>query len=53
LCDGRIVGERIVCFLHLWSFDLRTGLCDVGPDWNVGAYPVRVVEGRLQVGLPG
>jgi nitrite reductase/ring-hydroxylating ferredoxin subunit len=52
LCDGRVVDGKIVCYLHLWSFDLRTGSCDVGPDWNVTIYPVRLHEGRLLVGLP-
>jgi nitrite reductase/ring-hydroxylating ferredoxin subunit len=52
LCDGSVVKGRIVCFLHCWSFDLLTGVCDVGEDWNVAVYPVRLAEGRLEIGLP-
>ena len=49
LCDGAILGGRIVCSLHLWEFDLRTGACDVGPQWNVRTYPVRTSDGVLEV----
>lgn len=52
LCDGTVMDGAVVCFLHCWSFDLRTGACDVGAAWNVRAYPVREVDGRLQIGWP-
>lgn len=53
LSDGTVLDGKVVCFLHCWEFDLRTGACDVGPEWNVATHPVRLVEGRLQVGLAG
>ncbi len=53
LCDGTVQDGRIVCYLHLWEFDLRTGACDVGPQWNVRSYPVRVADGRVLVEWPG
>ena len=46
-----MIDGKAVCYLHCWQFDLRTGACDVGKDWNVRTYPVREVEGRLQVGI--
>lgn len=52
LCDGTVINDKVICFLHAWEFDLRTGACDVGPEWNVTTYPVREVEGRLHLGLP-
>jgi nitrite reductase/ring-hydroxylating ferredoxin subunit len=51
LCDGAVIGNKVICSLHLWEFDLRTGACDVGPDWNVRTYPVRQRDGVLEVGL--
>src|SRR5262249_43957464 len=51
LCDGTVLDGRVVCSLHLWEFDLRTGACDVGPAWNARTYPVRLHEGRLQVAI--
>lgn len=52
LCDGTVLGGKVICFLHCWEFDLRTGACDVGREWDVATYPVREVGGRLQIGLP-
>lgn len=49
LCDGSLLGDKVVCMLHLWEFHLRTGACDVGPQWNVATYPVRVRDGVLEV----
>jgi nitrite reductase (NADH) small subunit len=53
LCDGAVLRGKVVCSLHLWEFDLRTGACDVGPQWNVRTYPVRVQGGEVEVDLPG
>lgn len=53
LCDGTVLGEQVVCFLHCWKFDLRTGACDVGEQWNLRSYRVQVVDGRVQVDWPG
>lgn len=52
LCDGTQLGDSVVCFLHCWTFDLHTGACDVGAEWNVATYPVREVAGRLQIEMP-
>ena len=51
LCDGAVLAGKVVCSLHLWEFDLRTGACDVGPQWNVRTYPVRVRDGEVEVDL--
>lgn len=51
LCDGAVLGGKVVCSLHLWEFDLRTGSCDVGPQWNVRTYPVRCRGDQLEVGV--
>jgi nitrite reductase (NADH) small subunit/3-phenylpropionate/trans-cinnamate dioxygenase ferredoxin subunit len=49
LCDGTVLDGKVVCYLHCWEFDLRTGVCDVGPQWNVRTWPVREVAGRLEI----
>lgn len=53
LCDGAVIDGKVVCFLHHWEFDLETGACDVGPQWGVRAYAVRVADGRVLVEWPG
>jgi nitrite reductase (NADH) small subunit len=53
LCDGTLLDGKVVCYLHCWEFDLRTGACDVGTEWNVGTYAVRVEAGRVLVDWPG
>lgn len=52
LCDGTVLDGKVVCYLHLWEFDLKTGRCDVGDEWNVAHYATRVVDGRLEIELP-
>lgn len=52
LSDGSILDGKVVCFLHCWEFDLETGRCDVGDEWNVQTYDVRETDGRLQVRVP-
>ena len=52
LCDGTVLDGKIVCHLHLWEFDIKTGACDVGGDWNVKVYPCRVTKDHLEIALP-
>jgi len=52
LCDGTMFDGKVACYLHCWEFDLVTGACDVGAQWNVKTYPVREIDGRLQVEWP-
>ncbi len=52
LCDGFLEGHEIECPLHQGRFDLRTGEATFGPAWApVRVFPVRIVEGRVQVDL--
>jgi len=52
LCDGTLLEGKIICPLHLWEFDVKTGACDLGGQWDIQTYPTRVVEDRLQIELP-
>ena len=50
LSDGDLEGATVVCPCHLGQYDLSTGeVLDGPPPDPVGVYPVRVVEGELQV----
>jgi nitrite reductase/ring-hydroxylating ferredoxin subunit len=32
LCEGEVLGDRLVCAFHGWTFDLDTGACLVGDE---------------------
>ena len=51
--EGDIEGDNIVCPRHGAEFDIRTGKAMQLPAVvDIPAYPVRVVEGMIQVGIP-
>ena len=53
LGDGELDGDEIVCPRHGARFDLRTVKVTSMPAVvDIPAYPVRVVDGMIQVGLP-
>ena len=53
LGDGEVDGEGVVCPRHGARFEIRTGRASGLPAVrDIPAYPVRVVEGMLQVGIP-
>ncbi len=53
LGDGDLEGYNIVCPRHGGEFDVRTGKAVQLPVVvDVPAYPVQVVDGMIQVGIP-
>lgn len=52
LSEGDLSGCVVYCPLHAWSFDLRTGVSPSNSRAKVGTYPVRVVEGIIEVEVP-
>jgi 3-phenylpropionate/trans-cinnamate dioxygenase ferredoxin subunit len=51
--DGDIEGYNVVCPRHGAEFDIRTGQAVQMPAVvDIPAYPVRVVNGMIQVGIP-
>ena len=53
LGDGEIIGFDVHCPRHGASFDVRTGKALSLPAIeDIPAYPVRVTDGQLEVGLP-
>jgi nitrite reductase/ring-hydroxylating ferredoxin subunit len=50
LSEGDLDGDRIICYCHSSSFDLRTGAVLEGPAEDpIGVHRVRVADGNLQV----
>lgn len=53
LGDGDVEGYNIVCPRHGGEFDVRTGKAVQLPAVvDIAAYPVRVQDGMIQVGIP-
>jgi nitrite reductase/ring-hydroxylating ferredoxin subunit len=54
LTDGWLDGNVIECPLHGGQFNVCTGAAMSEPvEINLQTYPVRLVEGRVEVQLPG
>jgi nitrite reductase/ring-hydroxylating ferredoxin subunit len=45
LCDGWVEGDIVICPLHGWEFDMRTGACMTVPGESVPRY-LATVEDR-------
>ncbi|MFO0935464.1 MAG: nitrite reductase (NAD(P)H) small subunit [Gemmataceae bacterium] len=49
LADGMLAGDQIVCPLHSYRFDSRTGECDTDGVCSIRTYPVEVSNGTVLV----
>lgn len=49
LSDGRIQGDDIICPLHGYDFDVRTGVSRYDAAEHVATYPARVSAGVVEV----
>lgn len=53
LGDGEIEGNHVICPRHGAEFDIRTGKAMTMPAVvDIPAYPVRVIDGTIQLGIP-
>jgi NAD(P)H-dependent nitrite reductase small subunit len=52
LAEGHVNGGVVTCPLHWWRYDLRTGERLGAPELRLACYPVRVVDGRVEVRVP-
>ncbi|MCU0488203.1 MAG: non-heme iron oxygenase ferredoxin subunit [Anaerolineales bacterium] len=53
LGDGELTGFEISCPRHGASFDVRSGkVISLPAIVDIPAYPVRIVDGQIQIGLP-
>jgi 3-phenylpropionate/trans-cinnamate dioxygenase ferredoxin component len=51
--EGNIEGFEIICPRHGARFDIRTGKALALPAFvDIPAYPIRVVGGQIEVGIP-
>lgn len=51
--DGEIEDNEIICPRHGGRFDIRTGkVTSLPPVKDIPSYPVRVVEGMIEIGMP-
>ncbi len=51
--EGAIEGFEIICPRHGARFDIRTGRVLALPAFvDIPAYPVRIVDGQIELGLP-
>ena len=54
MCEGYLRGNRLVCPLHGGAYDVRTGGVLAAPCLApLAIYPVRVADGRIEVGVTG
>jgi nitrite reductase (NADH) small subunit len=52
LSDGEVCDKSVTCTWHGWRFSLEDGRWLDSPRTRVATYPVRVVEGRIEVTVP-
>ncbi len=53
LGDGMLDGHQVVCPRHGAEFDIRSGKAVTLPAVvDIPAYPVRVVDGKIEIGIP-
>jgi 3-phenylpropionate/trans-cinnamate dioxygenase ferredoxin component len=53
LNEGQLEGCLIVCPRHGAKFDVRTGKAVALPAYqDINSYPVRVVDGQIEIGIP-
>jgi NAD(P)H-dependent nitrite reductase small subunit len=49
LCDGAVEGDIVICPLHGWEFDLRSGACMTVPGESVPRFAVTVQDGAVHL----
>lgn len=52
LSDGCLEKEHVVCPLHGWKFQFRTGACETDSDFDLPCFATRVEEEIVYVFLP-
>ena len=52
LYEGMLDEDTIMCPLHAWKFDTRSGACDADETLRIAVYPVKVENGVIFADLP-
>ena len=50
LIRGKLSGTGIKCPNHGYRFDLKTGKCDRGDEWNTPTFQVKIDRGKILIG---
>ena len=53
LAEGELAGELIICPLHHFKFNLKTGRCVMPRHLRLRSYPVTVEGDKLQIEIRG
>ena len=53
LATGTLHEGRVICPLHSWVFDVRTGRCPRETHEPVRTYPTRCRDGKVEVDVGG
>jgi nitrite reductase/ring-hydroxylating ferredoxin subunit len=48
---GFLDGNEVVCPLHGWAFDVRSGQCALRPDRPARTYPTRVHNDQVEIAV--
>ena len=49
--DGQLEGKVVTCRRHGWKFDVTNGSMPLAPGMSLSCYPVRIVDGKIQVAV--
>ena len=49
LCEGWVEGDIVICPVHGWEFDLRSGACMTVPGESVPRYAATIEDGAIYV----
>ncbi len=49
LSVGFMEGDKIVCPLHMWKYNVKTGRCSFDGSMKLNTYPVRITGTQVQV----
>ena len=49
LCDGAVEGDIVICPLHGWEFDLRSGACMTVPGESLPRFTATVEDGAIHL----
>jgi nitrite reductase/ring-hydroxylating ferredoxin subunit len=50
LIRGTLNGVGVKCPNHGFRFDLKTGKCDQGEDWNTRVYQIKIENDKILIG---
>ncbi|MBS1838072.1 MAG: nitrite reductase (NAD(P)H) small subunit, partial [Actinobacteria bacterium] len=49
IAEGEVIDGEVICPLHLWDFDLETGISVFNPADHLPRYDARVRDGRVEI----